>query len=184
MKDFITQAEINGIILNDLGDCQFCGAKFEKGVFDCVNQASQALELFDFNDLGFHQYRFLSVDAHALQHPEIHGRWSNHFHLSRLHLILEKKLNWDYKTSPLLSNYLNQYKLKNENEVLNVPPVLSRGEFNSKHLLEAESPQQMAEIILAWANTVYLSWQKNHALVAKISEGFLNQNPQLKRADF
>lgn len=180
MKDFISQAEINGYSLNGVGDCQFCGAPFEKGIFDCVNQANHALEMFDFSDLAFHQYRFLSVDAHALQHPEIHGRWSNHFHLSRLHLILEKNLVWDYKTSPLLSHYLNQYKIKNENELLNVPPVLLRGEFNSKNLLEAKSALQLAEIILAWSKSVYLAWQANHDLVAKISEGFLNQNPQLK----
>ncbi len=36
--------------------------------------------------------RFLSVDAMALQHCELHGPWNNHIHLARLFLIFEKNV--------------------------------------------------------------------------------------------
>ncbi|SEI03810.1 hypothetical protein SAMN02927937_02897 [Paenimyroides aquimaris] len=111
MQDFIDQARKNEVTLFDKGKCQFCGADYQKGIFDCMDNYNNGLELLDFNNSEYHISRFLSVDAHALQHPEIHGRWSNHFHLTRLNLILDKKQQWDYKKSPLLSDYLNEYKL-------------------------------------------------------------------------
>ena len=110
MQDFIDQARKNGVTLFDKGKCQFCGADYQKGIFDCMDNYNNGIELLDFNNSEYHISRFLSVDAHALQHPEIHGRWSNHFHLTRLNLIFDKKFKWDYKKSPLLSDYLNEYK--------------------------------------------------------------------------
>ena len=91
MQDFMDQAAKNGVDLLNKGRCQFCGADYQKGIFDCMENYNSGLLLFDFNDPKYLLNRFLSVDAHALQHPEIHGRWSNHFHLTRLHLILQKK---------------------------------------------------------------------------------------------
>src|SRR5690606_26241095 len=108
---------------------------------------SNGLELLDFNNSEYHLSRFLSVDAHALQHPEIHGRWSNHFHLTRLNLILDKKQHWDYKKSPRLSDYLNKYKLGRPNEVLAVPQPLERGTVTSKDLMTATTTNECVELI-------------------------------------
>lgn len=176
MQNFIDQANKNGVVLLGEGRCQFCGADYGGGIFECMENCNVGLEHLDFNVEGNHLFRFLSVDAHALQHPEIHGRWSNHFHLTRLHLILVKKQNWDYKKSPLLSDYLNTYKLNRSNEFLTIPEALNRGKITSKDLTNARTAEQLIELIKKWAEEVYHSWNASHVIVSKIAEGFIEHH--------
>ncbi|WP_069872288.1 DUF5946 family protein [Fusibacter sp. 3D3] len=68
---------------------------------------------------------FLCVDAHALQHAEIHGRWNNHFHLTRLNLILNENIKWNYKLSPLLSEVVDSYKASRLEERI-IPPEIGK----------------------------------------------------------
>jgi hypothetical protein len=173
MQNFTDQAAKNGVELLNQGKCQFCGADYQRGIFECMENYNSGLLFFDFNNPKFHLYRFLSVDAHALQHPEIHGRWSNHFHLTRLHLILEKKQTWDYNKSPLLSDYLNRYKSNKPNEFLKVPESLNRGKITAKDLIRVTTAEDCAELIAKWATEVYDSWSSNHLVVSQIAEGFL-----------
>jgi hypothetical protein len=174
MQDFIDQANKNGTILLDKGRCQFCGADYQKGIFECMDNYNNGIQFLDFNNSEHHISRFLSVDAHALQHPEIHGRWSNHFHLTRLNLILDKKQTWDYKKSPLLSNYLNVYKQNRPNEFLAVPKPLDRGKITAKDLTKATTSVECIEQIKKWADEVYHSWSSNHSIVSQIADGFLD----------
>lgn len=174
MQDFIDQANKNGVALLDKGRCQFCGADYEKGIFDCMDNYNNGIQLLDFNNSGHQIARFLSVDAHALQHPEIHGRWSNHFHLTRLNLILDKKQHWDYRKSPLLGDYLNNYKLSRPNELLAVPKPLERGKITAKDLMKATTAAECIELIQKWADEVYHSWNSSHSLVSQIAAGFLD----------
>jgi len=176
MQNFIDQANKNGVTLLDKGMCQFCGADYQRGIFECMDNYNNGLELIDFNNSENHIYRFLSVDAHALQHPEIHGRWSNHFHLTRLNLILEKNNNWDYKSSPLLSNYLNEYKASRPNEFLNPPAPLERGTITTKDFTTITKAEECVELINKWAEEVYIAWKENHSIVLQIAEGFLKKN--------
>ncbi len=176
MQDFIDQAHKNGVTLFDNGKCQFCGADYQRGIFECMDNYNNGLELLDFNVEENHLFRFLSVDAHALQHPEIHGRWSNHFHLTRLNLILDKKLKWDYKKSPLLSNYLNDYKSNRPNENLIIPNPLERGNMTANDITKATTANECVELIKKWAEEVYQAWSSNHLLVSQIAEGFLEKN--------
>jgi hypothetical protein len=111
-----------------------------------------------------------------LQHPEIHGRWSNHFHLTRLNLILDKKLKWDYKKSPQLSDYLDEYKFNRPNELLLPPKPLERGSMTVKNLTKATTTAECVEMIKKWAEEVYHSWSANHLLVSQIAVGFVNKN--------
>jgi hypothetical protein len=173
MKDFIDQAEKNGVKLLDKGKCQFCGAGVQNGVFECLEIYNNGFEILDFSNTKYHIPRFLSVDAHALQHPEIHGRWSNHFHLTRLHLILEKNIKWDYKKSPLLSNFLNEYKKSRLDEKLILPTQEYRGTITAKEVSNAKTTEECVQLINDWALEVYHSWSQNHGLVAEIAEGFL-----------
>lgn len=175
MQDFIDQANKNGVLLSDEGNCQFCGAAFQKGIFECMENYNNGLELIDFSNSEFLIYKFLSVDAHALQHPEIHGRWSNHFHLTRLNLILEKNQAWDYKKSPLLSNYLNQYKLKNPTEILLVPSALNRGNITTKDFSALTTAAECMQLVKEWAEQVYAAWKLNHEVVSQIASNFLNE---------
>jgi hypothetical protein len=181
MQDFIDQANKNGIILLQKGNCQFCGAKYQKGIFECMEHYNNGLSLLDFNNAENHLFKFLSVDAHALQHPEIHGRWSNHFHLTRLNLILDKKQTWDYKKSPLLSEYLNQYKLNRPNEYLHIPKPLERGSITAKDLTELTSPDECIKLIKQWTNEVYQAWKTNHILVSQIADGFIKETYNRKK---
>lgn len=176
MQDFIDQANKNGVTLLDKGKCQFCGADYQKGIFDCMDNYNNGLQLLDFNNSEHHIPRFLSVDAHALQHPEIHGRWSNHFHLTRLNLILEKKQTWDYRKSPMLSDYLNNYKLNGPNEFLSIPKPLERGNTTAKDLTTATTAHECVELIYKWADEVYHAWSSSHSLVYIIADGFLDNN--------
>ena len=173
MQNFIDQAEKNGVILLDTGKCQFCGADYQRGIFECMENYNSGALFFDFNDPKNHLYRFLSVDAHALQHPEIHGRWSNHFHLTRLHLILHKKQNWDYNKSPRLSDYLNRYKSNKPNEFLKAPEPLHRGIITAKDLTKVTTAEECAQLIIKWAEEVYHSWYSNHGTITEIAAGFL-----------
>lgn len=174
MQDFIDQANKNGETLLHHGRCQFCGADYQRGIFDCMEHYNNGLQLLDFGNSDHHQSRFLSVDAHALQHPEIHGRWSNHFHLTRMNLILDKKQQWDYQKSPLLSDYLNHYKSTRHDEFLALPKPLERGKITSKDLNEATTADKMVELIHQWAEEVYHVWRSSHSIVSKIADGFLD----------
>ncbi|ASS49497.1 MAG: hypothetical protein A3D31_02730 [Candidatus Fluviicola riflensis] len=179
MQDFVDQAEKNGVTLLRVGQCQFCGADYQKGIYDCMDNYNKGLELLDFTNPEYQLSRFLSVDAHALQHPEIHGRWSNHFHLTRLNLILDKQQQWDYKKSPLLSDYLNNYKSIRPNELLNIPNPMERGIITSKHLTKATTAEECVSLIKRWADEVYLAWNSNHSLVSQIADGFLKKYKNL-----
>jgi hypothetical protein len=180
MQDFIDQANKNGVTLLDNGMCQFCGADYQRGIFECMDNYNNGLEHLDFNDSENHLFRFLSVDAHALQHPEIHGRWSNHFHLTRLNFILDKKQTWDYKKSPMLSDYLNAYKLNRPNEFLAIPKPLERGNITAKDLTKVTTMDECVELIKKWANEVYQAWTTNHLLVSQIADGFIEKSHNRK----
>lgn len=176
MQNFIDQANKNVVTLLDKGRCQFCGSDYQKGIFDCMDNYNNGLHLLDFNNSEHHISRFLSVDAHALQHPEIHGRWSNHFHLTRLNLILDKKQTWDYKKSPMLSDYLNAYKLNKPDEVLTIPNPLDRGKITAKDLLKSTTANECVELIKIWADEVYKAWTANHLLVSQIADRFIEKS--------
>lgn len=173
MKTFVEQAEKNGVELFNTGSCQFCGAALSKGVFECFNIYSHALGLVDLGDPKYHTPRFLSVDAHALQHPEVHGRWNNHLHLTRLHLIIDRKFRWDYQKTPMLSSVLNKYKEGKENEYIKPPIVGMRGHVNVAHLKGINSAEELVAIIDKWALNTYTSYSYYHNLVSVIADKFL-----------
>ena len=164
----------NGVLLHRSGHCQFCGAETTEGVHQCMEIFSLGFEWLDYAKPENLFYRFISVDAHALQHPEIHGRWSNHFHLTRQHLIFTYDIRWDYRLSPRLSDYLNQYKTHQPEEYLAPPPVLQRGNITttdiSRQVKTADGCQDMIE---RWGQEVYRAWEKHHVLVDGVAKGFM-----------
>ncbi len=172
MKDYFEFAERNGVTLLDDGPCQFCGAQTKRGIHECLEIFNLGFRL-DFSNPENHIYRFQMVDAHALQHPEIHGRWSNHFHLTRLHLIIKYDVQWTYKLSPILSNHLNEYKVKKKNEYLNPQNPFERGAVNSTEILKGLSQEQRKELIKRWAFEVYHKWSPYHHVVDKLAVDFL-----------
>lgn len=175
MQDYIEIAEKNGVVLLDTGKCQFCGASTKRGIHECVEIFNIGFQTIDFSLTKNHIYRFLIVDAHTLQHPEIHGRWNNHFHLTRLHLIFKYKVKWSYKLSPILSNHLNKYKKGKEHEFLIAPKVFKRGSITTTDILEnSDDFVSCKKLIYEWAEEVYNTWIDSHNIVDEISKTFLD----------
>jgi len=174
MQDYIDLAKKNGVTLLDTGRCQFCGADTKRGVHECLEMFHIRVQNMDFSDTENHLYRFLAVDAHALQHPEIHGRWSNHFHLSRLHLIFKYDIQWTYQLSPRLSNHLKKYRVHKPDEYLIPPDVHKRGTITITDLIEKSTNEaECKDWIRRWAFDVYGQWHNYHGLVDNIAKGFL-----------
>ena len=177
MQNYIDLAKKNGVALLNSGQCQFCGANTKRGIHECLEIFNIGFQVIDFSNNKNHIYRFMIVDAHTLQHPEIHGRWNNHFHLSRLHLIFEYEIKWTYKLSPKLSDYLNKYKVQNENEYLIPPELLKRGNITTTDIKEKSNNEtECKQMITNWALEVYEKWSDNHNIVDDIAKGFLNRN--------
>ena len=175
MQDYIELAKKNGVILVDSGKCQFCGANTKRGIHECLEIYNLDFQEIDFSIIDNHIYRFLIVDAHTLQHPEIHGRWNNHFHLTRLHLIFKFDIKWTYSLSPKLSDYLNKYKVSKQNEYLHPPKALDRGRITTTDIIEkSKSEAENKNIIRKWAKEVYEKWDTHHDVVDIIAKGFLN----------
>jgi hypothetical protein len=174
MQDLVDYARKNGIVLHKEGPCQFCGSNVSQGVFQCLNNVQHLAEVLDYNNPEHYLTRFLSVDALALQHCEIHGPWNNHIHLTRLFLILEKKVKWDYSKTPQLSNIINHYR-KNRTEFLTPPPLTQRGKLTTSNLLTATTPHECMDIVKQWAINVYDSFNNHHALVSSIANIFISK---------
>jgi len=177
MQNYIDLAEKNGVILLDKGRCQFCGADTKRGIHECLEIFNLGFQNIDFSNKENHYYRFLIVDAHTLQHPEIHGRWNNHFHLTRLHLIFKYNVKWSYRLSPILSDHLNRYKADKQDEYLNPPKVLERGKITTTDILtQSTNEAKCKEIIENWALEVYEKWNQHHDVVDNIARAFVALN--------
>jgi hypothetical protein len=168
MQDFASYAAKHGIELSGQGWCQFCGARVTGGVFECHQNAHHLSQVLDFNDPAHYQTRFLSVDALALQHCELHGPWNNHIHLTRLFLIFENGVAWDYSKTTQLSNVINNYK-RNRSESLVPPPCGQRGKTTTSDLLVALSAEQAVAKVREWASDVFHAFQDHHLLVSSIA---------------
>ena len=174
MLDFITYAERHGIELVREGSCQFCGANVEGGVIECHGNVHRLSEVLDFNNPKHYETRFLSVDAMALQHCELHGPWNNHIHLTRLFLIFENHISWDYSRTPQLSNVINMYK-KNKSEWLTPPPQKQRGSITTSDLLKSVSADDTITLVRQWAEGVFYAYKNHHVLVSYIAKMYLDR---------
>jgi len=175
MQDLFDYARKAGIELKSVGACQFCNSAVSRGVFECHENLSLLTEILDFNNPIYYQTRFLSVDAMALQHCELHGPWNNHIHLTRLCLMLEKNIYWDYSKTPLLSNIINIYK-KDKKESLMPPQPAERGKLTSSDLLTASTPEECITTVKCWASAVYYSFHNHQSIISSIASNFLNKH--------
>lgn len=172
MQDYSGYAEKNGVILQESGPCQFCGANLAEGIKDCLMKLGEISNVIDFSKPENNQARFLAVDAHALQHPEIHGRWNNHIHLLRLELIFQQNIYWTYKHTPQLSNFINEYKKDNSNYLI-PPPVCQRGLLTTSQLSKIKETEELKIAIRKWAGQVFDAYSKHHLWAEKMALKFL-----------
>ena len=172
MRTYRDFAARNGVTLPESGACPFCGADLERSVHECV-------EIFEigFGDLdGPERYRtlFFMVDAHALQHPELHGRWSDHFHLARLVAVLDHGVEWRYEDSRTLSAAVDEHAARSPDERLAAPPPGNRGDLTVASVRAAsDEPEERATAIATWARSVHGAWSHEHRRVEPIVERFL-----------
>lgn len=171
MQDYRDFAAKNGLTLEETGPCPLCGGAAERAVHECV-------EIFELGygplDLREPRFRFHIVDAHALQHPELHGRWSNHFHLARLCLVVGDGVHWTYRDSPRLSGVLDRFKKEHPDARLVPPPRGHRGTRTAADVRAAvDDPVHCKAIIEAWAQAVHRAWRSQYSEVDAIRTGFL-----------
>jgi hypothetical protein len=175
MQDYIDQAKKNGLIIKSEGVCQLCGAETRKGLNECVEIASNITHKLN-HELGIHHMTiFQCVDAHALQHCEIHGRWNNHFHLTRLYLILKEGIKWNYKYSPLLSEVVDKYKTAHMEEIISPPSALSRGKITVMDVENATTDEEYIILTKQWAKEVFEKFSIGHIIASGVAADFLNR---------
>ncbi len=161
MQNFREQARKNGVTLIDTGPCQFCGAAVTGGVEACLLLAS-AGETGDHAALQQSGTLFLAVDAHALQHAEIHGPWNNALHLLRQHLMLERQIAWRYEKTPVLSDFLKDYRQRPTAEIPASPPPGQRGALTTADVARAATPDEHRALVRLWAEAVYAAFVLYH----------------------
>ena len=174
MQDFITYAKTHGIQLLSEGPCQFCGSRVNMGVVECHGNTNHLSEVLDFNNPDHFETRFLSVDAMALQHCELHGKWNNHIHLTRLFLILQNNVSWHYLKTPQLSNIINKYK-SNRFEFLIPPPPKHRGNLTTSDLIQKGTTAELILKVKDWAMEVFQAFGDHHIVVSSIASMYLNK---------
>ena len=132
----IQLAKVNQEPEAPLDVCQCCGA---------VGRGPKMLRRL-FAELGLRGYDdpiwnapfFYGVDAHALQHPEVHGKKNNAAHLLRLHWIFAHDAHAQAGTVPRWwQHYLAQY------DVPLLPPT-ARGAITMVDVAAATSPEEYA----------------------------------------
>jgi hypothetical protein len=154
MQDFRQQAAKNGVTLVESGACQFCGAAVERGVAECLDLLGELAGRLR-NERAYAAMHLFSVDAHALQHPEVHGRLNNHVHLLSLCLMLERGASAAMGSrKPAVEKFL---ALGREWPALAPPPVGERGRLTVKDVAEAAA-EERAELARRWGEQVWGAW--------------------------
>ncbi|PJJ79726.1 DUF5946 family protein [Mucilaginibacter auburnensis] len=172
MQNWQTYAEKHGIKLLDKGPCQFCGAPVLNGVAECHQNVHHIAEILDYNDPANYITRFLSVDAMALHHYEVHGPWNNYIHFARLVLIFENKVDWNYSLTPVLSDVVNDFK-RTHKPITTPPTVGQRGSITTVDLLTANTPNPCQQIVKDWAYSVYKAFYNYKPAVEPIVAAFM-----------
>jgi hypothetical protein len=132
--------------------CQICG------VANCQRLLAELGERAR-SEKSYAQVHLFSVDAHALQHPELHGPLSSHSHLLSLCLMLERGATAAAGSrKPAIEKFL---ALGRSWPALDPPPVGQRGTLTAKDVLEA-TPAERAQMARRWAEEVWQAWQPHH----------------------
>ena len=128
------------------------------GVEGCFVLFNEVLAL-EYSDPAHGAVNLLSVDAHALQHPEDHGVKNNAFHLIRLCWLLEHGGDPRLGQGPL---WLQKQFDGNPKLPVLTPPV-DRGKVTIADVYGAQTPKEHAERVYRWAHSVWEAWSAHHA---------------------
>lgn len=175
MPKWLEQAAKNDLEILEDGQCQLCGSDTLHGITECVTTASKITHRISQEKGIQHMTLFLCVDAHALQHTLIHGRWNNHFHLARLHLILVDEIQWNFELSPILQAVLDDYKISHPNEKIleqdaHHQPTITVIDVDASH-----DEEEYIDLVWRWAEEVYASFSGSHEIASKLAGLFKQQ---------
>jgi hypothetical protein len=145
--------------------CMCCGAVVAESVKGCW-EAFTGLSERAYGEPIIMAAHFYAVDAHALQHPEIHGIKNNAAHLLRLHWLFAHHATARVAEIPRWwQHYLNV------GPVPILDPPANRGALTVMDVVNAGPPEQIAARMQDWARAVYAAWHAHHAW----AEGQLRQ---------
>lgn len=176
MPKWLEQAAKNELEILEDGQCQLCGSDTLHGITECVSTAGKITHKIS-QEKGIQQQTiFLCVDAHALQHTLIHGRWNNHFHLARLHLILIDHIQWSYDLTTALSEVLDVYKLQHPDEKIVEPDEAHKSRLTVIDVDASHDEAEYVALVWQWAQQVYASFAEhnaiNHAIAQRLADSF------------
>ena len=137
--------------------CQLCGTPVAEGVKGCWELAA-ALLIREYPDGLVGGATFYGVDAHALQHPEIHGKKNNAAHLLHLYWIFEHHQEARVGTVP---RWWQQY-LQGSSTIPRLDPPQDRGRITVADVVAATSAHAAAVLMEQWARSVYAAWHVHH----------------------
>lgn len=147
----------------EIATCPLCGAAAGSGSDACLRLLAQLAERAH-AEKGYAQAHLFSVDAHALQHSELHGRLSNHVHLLSLCLMLERGASASVDSrKPAVEKFL---ALGREWPALEPPPVPQRGKLTVKNVLDA-SAEERPLLARRWAEEAWQAWHPHHPWIRR-----------------
>lgn len=156
MQTIEDYANKSGVVLQKEGHCQFCGSRVTGGVYQCFDVFHQIVgEASNPNDVRA-AVQLIIVDAHALQHFEVHGVRNNNFHLLRLLGIYEhemsSRIGTDYSfLSPILDLNISVPHLES-------PIAGNRGTLTITDVYEAIDNSHSVEAVKNWGQDVFKAW--------------------------
>ena len=137
--------------------CSSCGAKIDGGLEACQNLFSTLLAR-EYTDFAYARMNFFTTDAHALQHPEIHGV-KNMAHLIRLCWLIEHNGNPHIGMGgpPWFVKHLDgDYRPPN----LEIPA--NRGAITVVDVASAQNPADYEKMARTWGRSVWDAFAMHH----------------------
>jgi hypothetical protein len=140
--------------------CPMCAALVPEG-FESCRAVFQDICAREYSDPAFGAVHLLTVDAFCLQHSEECGPRSNAFHLMRLCSLLERDGNPSIGQRPPRNIGKALEERYREFPELARPPT--RGSCTVAGVHGAQDPDEHAERVRRWANSVWEAWKLHHA---------------------
>lgn len=175
VETYPTKTEIT---INCEGPCQFCGSPVRHGFYECYDHFNRLQVVLGSPKHNFLQERFLSTDAMALQHCEVHGNGSNLLQLTRLYLMIEKNVTWDHSKTSKLSFIINQYK-SDHLEILSPRPLKTRGRHTVIETRRLGGADDFPAFINRWSKEVFEAYHEHHDLCAYLASLCLKHFPAM-----
>ncbi len=140
--------------------CRYCGASIPKRARNCFEYYSEIMTS-KFSTEEFRKFQIYCVDAHALQHPELHGIKNNFYHLLSLCYSFEfKKEPLNYKDIKFLQQRANSTK---DIPTLMVPA--NRGTMSINTIENISEKDQFEKTSREWAFEVWNTWSRYHDFI-------------------